>query len=94
MPDSLGCTGLSGESNKIVKSAEMGLELELGLPFRFKENFFGLSEDFEDSGDTPGGLASPLFWVELVATVARDDGMLEVLLWVLLSGEMRTRGVE
>lgn len=66
-----------------MKSGEIGVkgqELGVRLPLRFKENFFGLSEDFEDKGDTTGGLASPLFWVELVATVARDDGMLEVLL--------------
>lgn len=64
------------------------------LPLRFSENFFGFVEDFEDEGEMTGGLASPLFWVELVATVARDEGMLEVLLWVLLSGEIRIRGVE
>lgn len=43
-----------------------------------------------------GGLVSisPLLWVELVAAVAREEGMLEVLLWLLLSGEIKMSGVE
>lgn len=70
---------------------------------RFRENFFGFLEEVvreeEEEDEVVGlgvGLASPLFWVEveLVAMVAREEGILEVLLWTLLSGEMRMRGVE
>lgn len=70
-----------------------GLELvDERFPFRFKENFLGLADFLEEEeaevvevGEIMGesasrGLASPLFCVELVATVAREEGMLEVLL--------------
>lgn len=52
------------------------------LPFRLRENFLGLVHiDMGVEGEmATGGLASPLLWVELVAMVARDEGMLEVLL--------------
>ena len=76
------------------KSGEMGVKgvdpCET-LPFKLRENFLGLVDFVKGAKDDTGGLASPLLWVE---TVAMDEGMLDILLCVLVSGEMRMRGVE
>lgn len=59
-----------------------GLEPGVMLPLRLRENFLGLV-DFDkgvEGEPATGGLASPLLWVELVAMVATDEGMLQVLL--------------
>lgn len=68
---------MSWES-KGVRNGEVGVVWPNGgesWPLRLRENFFGFAAVLE-----VGGLASPLFWAELVAVLARDDGILEVLL--------------
>jgi hypothetical protein len=78
---------------KLGEMGVAGLEPGVMLPFRLRENFLGFV-DFVKRVNGEVGLASPLLWVESVATVAREEGILELLLWGLLSGEIRIRGVE
>ncbi len=66
-------------------------------PFKSKENFFVfvvLPCELLPTGEERGGGLAVLLWVELVAGVAREEGILEVLLLVLFSGEIKISGVE
>lgn len=54
----------------------------------------GFDADPGVEGRTGGLELPPLLWEEFVTMVVRDEGMLELLLWVLLPGDTRRRGVE